>query len=342
MNRRQFVQSLGASAVAAWGGPQIFAAFGAPRAFAEVAVLSRGASAENASAPGEGTPPPSVRELALTIDDPNLERVGPPSIPPKDRDQRILEALAAQKLQAALFVCGMRVESPEGSALLQRWNDAGHILGNHTYSHTYYPKADFAEYKADILRCEKILTPYTQFRRRFRYPYLKEGKTAEQRDSLRAFLHEHEYRSGAVTIDASDWAIDARLRKKLAADPRANVDAYRDFYLEHIADRAAFYDDLAHQVLGRGVRHTLLIHHNLLNALFLSDLMVHLEQSGWKLISADAAFSDPIFEREPNIAPAGESIVWALAREAGTFDDLLRYPAEDESYEVDRMNALQL
>jgi hypothetical protein len=95
-------------------------------------------------------------------------------------------------------------------------------------------------------------------------------------------------------------------------------------------------------VLNRPVRHTLLIHHNLLNALFLSDLLQMYTQRGWRLIDAATAFEDPIFASEPDILPAGESILWAMAKESGKVDAVLRYPAEDEGYERKRMDELGL
>ena len=50
---------------------------------------------------------------------------------------------------------------------------------------------------------------------------------------------------------------------------------------------------------------------------------------GWSVIDADKAFRDPVFQREPDIVPAGESLVWALAKETGRYEALLRYPGED-------------
>ena len=44
----------------------------------------------------------------------------------------------------------------------------------------------------------------------------------------------------------------------------------------------------------------------------------------------------------PNNVPAGESLIWALAKQSGKYEDLLRYPAEDEEYEKDKMDALGL
>ena len=84
------------------------------------------------------------------------------------------------------------------------------------------------------------------------------------------------------------------------------------------------------------------MHFNLLNGLFLGDLIEMFKGKGWQLIDAEEAFTDPIFRAEPNTLPAGESIVWSLAKEKGTIAKSLRYPAEDGDYETARMNKLGL
>ena len=45
-----------------------------------------------------------------------------------------------------------------------------------------------------------------------------------------------------------------------------------------------------------------------------------------------------MFRTEPKVLPAGESIVWALAKEKGTIAKSLRYPAEDGVYENGKMD----
>lgn len=99
---------------------------------------------------------------------------------------------------------------------------------------------------------------------------------------------------------------------------------------------------MSRRALGRSVKHTLLIHHNLLNKLFLGDLLAMFERKGWKLIDAADAFTDPVFNAEPKILPAGESVIWALAKESGKFDRELRYPGEDSEYEKPKMDMLDL
>ena len=171
---------------------------------------------------------------------------------------------------------------------------------------------------------------------------LKEGDTLERRDKMRAFLKQRGYRMGYVTIDASDWYIDERLRARLAANPKADLNGYRDYYLNHLWERAIYYDGLSRKALGRSVKHTLLIHHNVLNELFLPDVLDMFKKKGWRLIDAADAFKDPIFSAAPNILPAGESIVWAVAKESGKFEDVLRYPGEDGDYEKAKMDQLGL
>lgn len=284
----------------------------------------------------------SAPQIAITMDDFSWANAVHQTA--AQRNQAILETLSGHSLHAALFVLGRNIEDQEGKDLLSQWNDGGHLIGNHTYSHRNFSATtvSLATFEQDILRAEALLLPFSKFQKYFRFPMLKEGETAAKRDGLRQFLNVHGYRVGHVTIDNSDWIVDQRLTARLKTDPKADLKPYRDFYLEHMWDRAQYYDNLAHQVLGRPVKHTVLMHFNLLNGLFLDDLLSMFKNKGWQLISAQEAFSDPVFAAKPQVLPAGESIVWSLAKEKGTIAKSLRYPAEDGDYETARMNKLGL
>ena len=311
MNRREFQQALGFSTLAL--------------AFRNISFAAK--------------PSPKV---ALTMDD--FHWNNSIKLNPEQRNEAILGTLNKYSVKAALFVIGRNIENDRGKAMLGDWDKAGHLIGNHTYSHRNYnaPEMTADEFYQDILRAEELLKAFPRFRKCFRFPMLKEGDTAAKRDGLRASLAQHGYRMGYVTIDNSDWLIDQRLRKRLEKDPNANLKPYRDYYLEHMWARAQYYDSLAHKVAGRPVKHTILVHFNLLNALFLGDLMEMFKSKGWQWIDAEEAFADPVFNAMPKIVPAGESIIWALAKESGKIDKNLRYPAEDGEYENVRMNKLGL
>ncbi|HKG47537.1 MAG TPA: polysaccharide deacetylase family protein [Pyrinomonadaceae bacterium] len=281
-------------------------------------------------------------QFSITMDDFHWQN--PVKLSALERNQSILNAFQSHSIKAALFVVGGNIEAPEGKQLLSAWDKAGHMLGNHTYSHRNYNASAtvVAEYQQDILRAEALLKDFPRFRKYFRFPLLKEGDTLAKRDAMRTFLSQHGYRNGHVTIDNSDWAIDNRLTARLKKDPAADVKPYRDFYREHMWARAEYYDSLAQRVLGRPVKHTVLVHFNLLNGLFLNDLIAMFKSKGWEPVDAEEAFADPLFSASPKIVPAGESIVWSLAKEKGTIAKSLRYPAEDGEYENARMNKLGL
>ncbi|HEV2913165.1 MAG TPA: polysaccharide deacetylase family protein [Pyrinomonadaceae bacterium] len=293
---------------------------------------------ELAPARGEDAP-----QVAITMDDFNWGDTV--RMTAEERNRALLSALREHsRLKIALFVAGKYVDNEKGKRLLRDWDRAGHIIANHSYSHLYYNSArtSFDTYSQDILRGEAVLKDFEHFKKLYRFPFLKEGNTLEKRDKLRAFLKERGYKIGHVTIDASDWYVDDRMQKRLKAERAADLSPYRDYYLKHIWERATFYDGLSRKVLGRSVRHTLLVHYNLLNALFLGDLLRMFESKGWRVIDAGRAFEDPVFASAPNIMPAGESIIWALAKETGRFDELLRYPGEDGDYEKEQMDRLGL
>lgn len=308
MKRRAFTRLLGTGLLAAGVMPRIALAAPAPR-------------------------------VAITMDDFNL--FGADDLTAEKRNQAILSALRAHSVKAAIFVAGKCIDSPLGQRLLKQWNDDGHIIANHTYSHRNYAASDFSGYCADLLRCEALIGGHRQFRRLFRFPFLREGDTAGQRDRMRTFLADRGYENGAVTIDASDWYIDERLRKRLGADAQADTTGYRDFYLQHIRDRSTYYDDLSQRALGRSVMHTLLVHHNVLNELYLGDILDQYRRQGWKLIDAEQAYTDPVFGEKPDILPAGDSLVLALAIQSGK-TKRTRSPAEGAEHEAPNLDRLGL
>ena len=281
-------------------------------------------------------------QLALTIDDPALE-LGPYMHWP-EANQRILELLRQRQLNAALFVCGKRVQGASGHQLLRDWNDADHLICNHSYSHPNFnlPETTYSRFVSDFQNNEQLLSAFQNRTKLFRYPFLKEGDTAEKRDGFRAFLKQSDYRVGYVTIDTSDWYVNERMQDALQRDSRISRVPYRDYLISHLLDRTVFYRQLSIDVLGHDIPQTILLHYHMLNALFLPDVMNAFEQKGWEWIDARKAFDNPVFLRQPKTLPAGESLIWAIAAEDGRFKDRLRYPGEDDIYEKPKMDRLGL
>lgn len=278
--------------------------------------------------------------FSITIDDFNLS-TGPVRYRAA-RSRAVLDALTGVGIKAGGFVAGKYIDDAAGRELLGSWAEEGHLIGNHTYSHAWHGGANPPNLGADIDRCAALIAPYATTRPLFRFPYLAEGRTPETRDRMRAALQERGLSNAHVTIDASDWYVDQRLRERLEKDPNADIAPYGEFLASHLFERARFYDGMAREVLGYSPPHTLLIHHTLATALFLPRVLEVFKTAGWRAIDAADAFAHPIYQAQPDIAPVGNSLIWQLAKADGRFDSQLRSPGEDGAYEKPAMDALGL
>jgi peptidoglycan/xylan/chitin deacetylase (PgdA/CDA1 family) len=254
----------------------------------------------------------------------------------------LLSHLDSAHVKAILFATGSNKLDNKGKSLLESWNARGHRIANHTFSHPNYnsKKVTFEIFAKDFLKNDSIIRQFENYIPLFRFPYLKEGDTEEKVEMFRALLKKNNYKNGYVTIDASDWYIDSRLRSRLKENPSADISGFRQFYLDHMYNKALYYEDLAYKLTGRHIHHTLLLHHNLTSALFLGDLIALFKEKGWNITDADKAFADEIFQQTPGYA--GESIIWALAKASGKYENMIRYPAEDSQYEKEKMDNLGL
>ena len=59
---------------------------------------------------------------------------------------------------------------------------------------------------------------------------------------------------------------------------------------------------------------------------------------GWTLVAPEVAFRDPVYGMRPHSLPAGQSILWALAKDKGVSG--LRFPGEDDVYEKPILDGL--
>ncbi len=256
----------------------------------------------------------------------------------------ILKALDKHHIKSVLFVAGKRMNNPQGKRVLKSWDVANHKIGNHSWTHPYFPseKVSLADFEKELLKTDSLIKGYSNYYKYFRFPYLKEGNTLEKRDGMREFLAKNGYKNGHVSVDASDWYIFGELLKNLKENSDLNIKPYRDYYLEHIYDRAQFYDSLGTALTDRKIDHVLLLHHNLTSAIFLDDLITHFKVNGWEVIDTELAYKDPFYSRIPSVLPAGESLIWSEAKSTGKYESILRYPAEGSEYESEKMKALGL
>ena len=269
------------------------------------------------------------KRIAFTFDDAPLPD-GPLFSGP-ERTRRLIAALEAGGVeQAAIFVTTGNIRDAAGEARIRAYADAGHVLANHSPSHWWLKNVTPEAYLRDVDTAERHLARLPNVRRWFRYPYLNEAPDRTKRDVVRAGLAQRGLENGYVTVDVWDWAIVNLVADAKKAGREIDMEALRRMYLDVVIGAIGTYDGIAVDALGRSPAHTLLLHENDLAALFADDLAAELRKRGWKIVSADEAFADPIARETPDTLYLGRGRVSALAAVRGKDPDTLFDRHQDE------------
>jgi peptidoglycan/xylan/chitin deacetylase (PgdA/CDA1 family) len=211
---------------------------------------------------------------------------------------RVLATLARHRVTATMFVIGQTV-TEQNRGLVDAIVKAGHRIGNHSFSHRDIKDVSVEEYANDIQRGGDAIAPWLTGPHFFRYPYLRQGDTAEKRDAILSWLSMRGIRVAPVTIDNNDYLYNQRLVDAAAGGKTIDV---RGEYLDHMMQAAAYYDTKARTLIGRPITHLLLLHLNYLNSLYLDDLLQRFRDDGWSFITFEDALSDEVYSRKYDYA----------------------------------------
>jgi peptidoglycan-N-acetylglucosamine deacetylase len=255
------------------------------------------------------------RMIALTIDD--APRPDTNHFSGTERAAKLIAALKASRVPKVMFFSNTGRLSPYDFERMKFYAAAGHSIGNHSHTHPDLHRVGVEDFVANIKTADEILRALPGYARWFRFPFLREGKTVEERNAVRAALKGIGYNSAYVTVDTYDWYMDSLLQEALKAGKAVDFDRLGRAYVDLMTESIEFYDQVAQQTLGRSPKHVLLMHENDLAALFVDDLVGRLRSNGWDIISAEDAFTDPIAASEPETLVLGQGRVIALAIDSG-------------------------
>ena len=252
------------------------------------------------------------RRIAVTIDDLPWARVD--EIVPADLQARHA-ALMAQLRQAHVPVVGFVNENklevdgqvqPARVQMLRDWLDAGYVLGNHTYSHMDLNAKGVAAFQQDFLRGETVLRPLLAKRGQvpqwMRHPYLRAGRTAEERVQMDAFFKQHGYRVAPVTVDNGEWVWAFAYANVMNQQPdsaarEATLAQLRKGYVPYMLNKLDYYEQQSQALLGYALPQVWLMHANELNAATFGELVAATKRRGYRFVSLDEAMRDPAYAR---------------------------------------------
>src|SRR5690606_469322 len=252
------------------------------------------------------------RRIAITIDDLPWQRDGEVDAATlRQRHEALMAQLARAGVPATGFVNEQKLEvdgqvSPERVAMLRDWLDAGHTLGNHTWSHPRIADIGARAYGAELERGEQVLRPllagYGQQPRWFRHPYLDAGRDAADREVLAACMDRLGYEVAPVTVDNSEWIWAFAYARVLdgavqVEDRDAVLRRLERGYVPYMLDTVDYYERLSRDLLGYALPQVWLLHANELSATAYADLVAAVQARGYRVVTLDEAMQDPAYAR---------------------------------------------
>ncbi|OIN60443.1 polysaccharide deacetylase family protein [Arsenicibacter rosenii] len=261
----------------------------------------------------------SPKQICITVDDLPVTSQRTLSAAAKDSlTKSLLKHLTSHHVPAIGFVIGrplLRHNQPDTqqTGLLRQWLNAGMELGNHTFAHKGYNHIPAAEYQQDVAGADRVLRPllkpYGQRLRYFRHPFLQRGNTAGKRDSLVAYLHDHQYLEAPVSVDNADYLFSAAYETALTRKDTALASSIGKTYVAYMLACVHYYEAQADSLFKRPIAHILLTHANAVNAACLGTILSKLKQEGYRFISLDEALKDPAY-RSPDTFVNNGGISW--------------------------------
>ena len=275
------------------------------------------------------------KEIALSFDD--APRGSTAMLGGLERTKQLIFQLHVAKVFSVAFFCNTddRLEHESGRARLRLYGEAGHIIANHTSNHRDLHKISTDDFIEDIDKAHSTLSPMLGFRPFFRFPFLREGNSLEKRDKVRRALNDRSLKHGYVTVDTSDWYLDALVQRNINQGRWPNFGRLSQVYVEMLMDDVNFYEDLSRKLFNRDVRQVILLHENDLAAYFIGDLVRKLKKDGWKIIPFSVACNDPIAILETKTLTANQGKIHALAVDMKYEGKL--YPKYVEESEIDKL-----
>ena len=244
-------------------------------------------------------------EMAVTVDD--LPSHGKPEKGQTRLQihEKMIKAFEKHSIKGVVgFVNGKKIdESPNDKNGPEAWVKAGHILGNHTWSHGNLHKMKLEQYLDDIDKNDSILNVlvpnYSKTKPKyFRYPFLIEGTSLESRAKIRHHLEEKDYTIAEVTDDFGDWAYSAPYIRCLEKNDTKSTAQLKKNYLRMAQNVLEWNEAASNQILGKKIPHVLLLHVGAFTAEMLDDLLTMYEKQGVTFISLATALEDPALKIE--------------------------------------------
>ena len=239
------------------------------------------------------------KQVAITIDDlPGWQPVN------QGIAEKILTSLSSalkkEKVPATGYLIGeLSQRTVDAKRAIEIWASTGLALGNHTWNHISYSKADSKDFWDGVKKTELVLEPlrnkYGPWPLSFRFPMLNQGNTQDKKLAADEYLEKTKTLLAFVSIDTSDWAFAQYYDEAIEKNDAKKMKAIQSLYLNHIFDCIDYAEKASKAVFLKQIPMIILLHANSLNAKKLNEIILHFKKLSYSFISITDALNSEMY-----------------------------------------------
>jgi beta-lactamase regulating signal transducer with metallopeptidase domain len=242
--------------------------------------------------------------------------------PPKDADataRLIIAKLTQYKIPAIGFVQGSMVSDgdklyPVRANIVRLWRDAGLEVGIGGYKHIWFYDTPYEDYVANAEKNEKIVRQILAEKnlslKYFSYPFLNNGKTAEDREKFEGWLSVRNLRSVKYTFDNQEWMYSYAYDTARKDNDVNTMNEVRAEFIDYMAKMLTHFEAYSSEMFGRDIAQTLVLMPSRLVADSADELFGTFAKRGYTFVSMDEAQEDSAYQTEEKHVGSKSGISW--------------------------------
>jgi hypothetical protein len=144
----------------------------------------------------------------------------------------------------------------------------------------------------------------------FSYPYLNNGKTAEDKTRFENWLTTRGLRSVKYTFDNSEWMYSFAYDKARENNDVETAQRVKTEFLDHMTKMLAHFEAYSSEMFKRDIAQTLVLTPSRLVADSADELFGMFEKRGYKFVSMSEAQADEAYQTEEKHVDSKSGISW--------------------------------
>lgn len=210
------------------------------------------------------------------------------------RAKMLVHSLGRVDVHQSMFLIHTKDITDSTVDRLMFYDDSGQLLVNAGAHYSLYSRTDSYQFARDILKANAMLSQYLNYHQHIYFPYLYEGGDELSLKQVKDFLAEYGYQPTYTTYRAHDNYLNRLYQERIANNRPVDIVRLEKVYVKMIVNDLIAYNAKAQMLLGYSPRQVILLHENDLAAYCIVGLVDALNQKGFKIVSPEKIFSDPV------------------------------------------------